>query len=88
MPVIKVETIAYSKFALAQSSIKPNPQKQKLMFKIPEIWRANMTQEMTAVTVAPIIEERDTNLDFLRVIPKAKKPIIMEAQEVKSANPA
>ena len=41
-----------------------------------------MTQESSAVAVAPIIEERDTNLLFLRVIPNAKKPIMKDAHEV------
>ena len=88
MPVIKVETIAHSKFALAQSSIMPNPQKQNDIEIKAYFWRKKMTQETTAATADPTIEERETYLVFLSVIPNERKAKTRVAQQVESANPA
>ena len=88
MPVIKVETIANSKLALAQSSIKPNPQKQIDIEIKAYFWMKNMAHATSIPTVDPTIEERETNLLFLSVIPNAKKLIMREAQLVNNANPA
>ena len=88
MPVIKVETIANSKLALAQSSIRPNPQKQIDIEIKAYFWMKNIAQESTAATVDPTIEDNETYLVFLRVIPKHKKEIMSVAQLVNNANPA
>ncbi len=88
MPVIKVETIAHSKLALVQSSIRPNPQKQNDIEIRAYFWRQKMTQEMTAARADPTIDERETYLVFLRVIPNDKKAKIRVTQQVESANPA
>ena len=87
MPVIKVETIANSKLALAQSSIRPNPQKQIDIEIGTNFWSKNMTHATTIPTLDPIIEESETYLVFLSVIPNAKKLIMKDAQLVKKANP-
>ena len=88
MPVIKVETIANSKLALAQSSIRPNPQKQIDIEIKAYFWMKKRAQETRAATTDPTIEERETYLVFLSVIPNDKKPKISEAQHVESAKPA
>ena len=80
--------IANSKFATAQSSTMPNPQKVMLTFNEVEIARMKSTQETSATTIEPTIEERETYLDFLSVMPNAKKPIIKDAQFVIRAKPA
>ena len=88
MPVTSVEVIANSKFATAQSSIRPKPQKHRLTLILSVIERIKRTHARTAATAAPTMDERDTYLDFLRVIPNAKKLTKKSAQLVEIAKPA
>ena len=85
---MNVEVIANSKFAAAQSSIRPNPQKVKLTLSEVLMDKIKMTQEQIANTSEEIIEDKETYLVFLSVIPKVKNPINKHAQLVNRAKPA
>ena len=88
MPVTSVEVMANSKLATAQSSTMPNPQKHILTLILSVIERIKSTHARTAATAAPTMDERDTYLVFLRVIPNVKKLIKKMAQLVEIAKPA
>ena len=85
---MKVETTAYHKLDHAQSSVRPNPQKVKLTLSEVLMDKIKMTQEQIANTSEEIIEDKETYLVFLSVIPKVKNPINKHAQLVNRAKPA
>ena len=88
IPVIKVEMIANSKLALTQGlSRRPKPQKKMDIEMLANFWTKYMAQARTEAVAAPTIEESETYLVFLRVIPNVRKLKIIENQLVEKRNP-
>ena len=86
---IKVEAIANSRLEMTQETSDPNPQKTKLTLRFgTQTLRMNKIQADNAATDEPMIEERETCFEILRVIRKAIKLIPNVIHEVAIAKPA